>query len=116
MSTPSRQDYLDTWMDPILTISMPLERYGIPLLAAVLAFYLITNRSSSVKEVMTGFVLGGLVLGFGIALINWGVTNPRYRATMLEYTYYSLQRGGYFAGAGLVGTLCGEAVRRHSST
>ena len=112
LSTATAQAYLDTWMNPILSVAMPVEQFGIPLLAAIFAFYLVWKRDYSTREVVAGFVLGGLVLGIGVALLNWAVTHPSARATTLTYSFDALRRAGYFAGAALLGTLIGTVTER----
>lgn len=112
LSTATAQAYLETWMDPILGVAMPVEQFGIPLLAAIVACYLVWKPDYPTREVVVGFVLGGLVLGIGIALLNWAVTHPSARATTLTYSVDALRRAGYFAGAALFGALCGTVTER----
>lgn len=115
LSTAAAQEYLDTWMNPILSVAMPMEQFGIPLLAAIVAFYLVWKREYSTRDVVVEFVLGSLVLGIGVALLNWAVTHPSYRATTLTYSFDALRRAGYFAGAAFLGTVSGEVtVREHN--
>lgn len=112
LSTATAQEYLDTWMNPILSVAMPVEQFGVPLLAAIVAFYLVWKRDHSTRDVVVGFVLGGLVLGIGVAFLNWGVTHPSYRATAVTYSVDAVRRAGYFAGAALLGALSGRVFER----
>ena len=114
LPTATAQHYLETWMTPILSVATPIEQYGIPLLAALAAFYLVSSREYSARDVMVGFLVGGLVLGVGVALLNWGVTHPSARVTVVTYGLGALQRAGFFAGAALLGVVSGEASMRHA--
>lgn len=107
LPTATAQAYLETWMVPILSVAVPVERFGIPLLAALVAFSLVRARDHPARDVVAGFVLGGVVLGLGVALLDWGVTHPSFRATALTYAFDALRRAGLFAGAALLGALGG---------
>lgn len=80
--------------------------YGIPLSSATLAYYL-TTKNHSVKDVVTGFVVGGFVLVVGDALL--GVTVTHFFAddsaidrSMLGHLLRNITLGGgLVVGAGI---------------
>ncbi|WP_162991367.1 hypothetical protein [Halostella salina] len=94
LAPDQRQPYLETWMEPTATISSQIEIIGVPLLAAAVAIYLVKQSDASFRETMTGLLVAGLLFGFGVTLINWGVTHPGARTATWAYVYHALQRAG----------------------
>ena len=115
MTPATSSAYVETWSRPIMAIGRGVAVYGIPLLSAAFAYHLTTpNRSA--KSVVTGFVIGGLVLGFGDALLGVTVTHffvedPAVGRSMVSHVSRIVTLGGRLVGGAVVGTICATVVK-----
>lgn len=109
MSPATSSAYIETWSRPIMTIGQGVMVYGIPLLSAAIAYYLMTENYPA-KHVVTGFIIGGLVFGLGDALLGVTVTHvfaedPAIGQSMVGHVYDIVTLGGRLVGGALVGVL-----------
>ncbi|MFQ3320579.1 MAG: hypothetical protein ACI8UR_000098 [Natronomonas sp.] len=114
LAPDQRQSYLETWMEPTATLSSQIETLGIPLLAAGVAIYLVKQSDASIRDTMTGLLIAGLLFGFGVTLINWGVTHPGARTTTWTYIYHALQRAGIVVLVAMIAVLGADFTEHRS--
>lgn len=115
MSPATSSAYIETWSKPIMALGQGVMVYGLPLLSAGFAYYLTTNNHS-VKNVVTGFILGGLVLGLGDALLGETVlylfeNDPALGRSMISHVSRILTLGGRLVGGALIATLVAVIVK-----
>lgn len=108
--------YIDTWARPIMTIGHGVLVYGLPLASAACAYYLSTQNHPP-KSVLTGFIIGGLVLVLGDTLLGVAMTHlfaddPAIDRSLLGHVSRNLALGGRLLAGTLIGiagaTLIGE--------
>lgn len=109
MTPAASSAYIEEWSQPIMTIGTVLITYGIPFTGAVFAYYL-TTKNYSVRSFITGFVIGGLVLGIGDALLGVTVTHlfvedPALGQSLVSHILDTITLGGRLVGGALIGTL-----------
>lgn len=109
--------YIDAWSRPIMTVGQGVLVYGLPLLSAVAAYSLIA-REHSIRGVVAGFVVGGLVFGLGDALLGVTVAHffaddPAVGQSLVGHVSDTLELGGRLVGGALVGVLCATVAREH---
>lgn len=114
LAPDQRQSYLETWMEPTATLSSQIEIIGVPLLAAAVAIYLVKQSDASIREIMTGLLIAGLLFGFGVTLINWVVTHPGARTATWVYIYHALQRAGIVVLVATIAVLSAEFTENRS--
>lgn len=113
MTPAASSAYIETWSRPITTIGNGVLVYGLPLLSAIFAYHLTTNHST--KSVVTGFIIGGFVLGLGDALLGVTVTHffaddPAIGRSMVSHVSRIVTLGGRLAVGALVGALCATVI------
>ena len=116
MSPATSSTFIETWSRPIMTIGQGMVLYGIPLLSAVFAYYL-TTKSYATKSVVTGFIIGGLVFGFGDALLGETVLyffaeDPAFGQSLTSHVYDLVELGGRLVGGALIGILGAIVIMR----
>ena len=110
LMTPATSNaYIETWSRPIMTLGKGVMVYGLPLLSAAFAYYL-TTENYSPKSVVTGFIIGGLVLGLGDALLGetvlyFFVEDPALGQSLVSHVYDLFKLGGRLVGGAVIGTL-----------
>ena len=110
MTPATSSAYIETWFHPLNTIGQGVLVYGLPLLSAAFAYHL-TTKNHSPKSVVTGFIIGGLVLGLGDALLGETVLyffaeDPALGQSLVSHVYDLIELGGRLVGGALIGTLC----------
>lgn len=114
MTPTTSSAYIETWSRPIIVIGQGVMVYGLPLLSATFAYRLTTKNHSS-KDVVTGFVIGGLVLGFGDALLGETVLyffadDPTLGQSLIGHVSDLLKLGGRLVGGAVIGVLCATVI------
>ena len=109
--------YVETWSRPIMAVGQGTLVYGLPLLSAAFA-YRLTTKNHSAKSVAMGFVVGGLVLGLGDALLGVTVANffaedPAIGRSLVDHVSRIVALGGRLVGGALVGAICATVVADH---
>lgn len=115
MTPATSSAYIETWSRPIMTIGHGVMVYGLPLVSAAFAYYLMT-KSHSAKSVVTGFIIGGLVLGLGDALLgvtmtHFFVEDPAIGQSMVSHVYDIVTLGGRLVGGALIGALGATVIK-----
>lgn len=110
MSPATAHEFLNTWFHSISTVGGLLTVYGTPLLAGIAGFYLITSGKGSLEYVLVGIILGGVVYGAGVALVDWAVTHPQLQQSSAEYGGRALEHAARLVGTASFGTLIGMVV------
>jgi hypothetical protein len=104
----TRSTYLQNWFDPITTVGGGLAFYVTPVLAALVAAYLVWNAGLAVENVLVGFVVGSLAFGLAVTLTNWVVTAPALRQSVGGYAIQAGRHTVRVFGPALVGVLVGQ--------
>lgn len=116
MAPAARAAYIETWSAPIMTVGQAVMVYGLPLLSIAVAYYL-TTKNYSPRNVLTGFLIGGLVLVFGEALLAVSVTHlfagPDLNQSLVSHLFRNVSLGIRVVGGALIGTLCAKAVEKY---
>ena len=114
MAPAASSAYIDTWSRPIMAIGNGVLSYGIPLLSAAFAYYLMV-KSHPAKSVVKGFIIGGFVFVLGDALLAVTVTHFFAEGTvdslLFSHVYRNLTLGGRLIGGALIGTLGATIVK-----
>ena len=115
MTPAASSAYIETWSGPVMAVGRGVLVYGLPLLSAAFA-YVLTGRNHSATSVVTGFVVGGLVLGLGDALLGATVTHffaedPAIGQSLVGHLSDVVELGGRLVGGALLGTLSATVVR-----
>lgn len=115
--SPAASDaYISAWSGHIMSVGGVVMGYGLPLLSALSAWSLL-SRGHSARSVLRGFVVGGLVLGVGVALSTVAITHvlvsdPAIGKSVVGHVADTLELGGRLVGGALVGILCAYLVGR----
>ena len=109
MTPATSQAYIETWSRPIMAIGQGVLVYGVPLLSAICAYYL-TTKNYSIKSVVTGFIIGGLVLLLGDAVLSVTVAhffteNPGVDRSLISHVSRNIPLGGRLVVGALIGIL-----------
>lgn len=115
-TTAARDAYIDAWSVPIMTVGESVLIVGIPLLSAVLA-YVLTNDGHSLQRALTGFVVGGVVFGLGVALLGETVMlffadDPALGRSLVSHLFDVVERGGRVVAGAFAGVLCAHVAER----
>lgn len=114
MTPAASSAYIETWSRPIMIVGQGVLVYGAPLLSAAFAYHL-TTENHSTKSVVGGFVLGGLVLVLGDALLAVTVTHffaddPAIDRSLVGHVSRNVTLGGRLVGGALIGALCATVI------
>lgn len=110
MSSSARTAYVETWSQPIMTVGGFVFTVGIPLSCAAIAYYL-TTREHTPGRVIMGFLIGGIVLIIGDAVLGVAVTNRFVSGTGVERSLLGQMQNNLPQGRRLfVGGLLGVAA------
>lgn len=110
----ARATYVETWSRPIMAIGEGVMVYGLLVVSAGFAYYL-TTKNHAPESVLTGFVLGGLVLVLGVALLAVTVTHlfaadPAIDRSFVSHVSRNLVLGARLVGGALLGVLSATVV------
>ena len=114
LSPSAARAYVATWSGPIMVAGTAILVYGLPLLAAVAAYYL-TRVEYAPRRVLVAFLAGGLVFGVGEALLGVTLTalfatDPATGQSLVDHVSDAVTLGGRLViGAG-VGVLLATAA------
>jgi len=86
----ARMAYLDSWFSLVSTIGLSLRFVVIPLLAAIGGFYLVHLDKEPVQQVAGWFLISGFIVGLGIPILDWIVSEPSFQMSLSA----TLQYGG----------------------
>lgn len=119
MTPAASSAYTEAWSRPVMTVGNVSITYGIPL-AGVVSAYCLTTKNYSRRSVMTGFVIGGLVLGIGDALLGVTVThlfveNPAIGQSLVSHVFDTVTLGGRLVGGALIGTFSASFIGKRGS-
>ena len=108
---PTASAFLEAWFYPVATVGGVLVFYGTPVLAGLCGCYLVYAETATVRNVLVGFVVGGVAFGAAVMLVNWGVTVAAYHRPTPEYALQFVRLVGLVLAPAAVGALASEVVR-----
>ena len=113
MAPAAGNEFINTWSFPIMMIGEGVRLYGLPLLSAEIAYYLMTQNHSA-KSIVVGSVVGGLVLGVGTEVLNitmpYLIDGPAYSQSLISHVLDIVGFGGRLVIGAVVGTVCAIVV------
>jgi hypothetical protein len=90
--------------------------YGLVLVSGAVAYYL--ARTHSPADVLTGFVVGGLVFGVGVVVLGetlyyFFARDLLFGRSAVGYVFEVVTLGGRLVGGALVGVLCAKIGEKY---